>query len=249
MFMVQSIFLASNQFPCQDHRRNDSAKGGTKMRASNPNLSDSTRDDNSRMTLERLLTEVHLAPERHDEIALEIERIFGQDRAVLVMDMSGFSRTTRQHGIISSLVMIQQVRLLALPCIEGNGGALVKADADNLFCLFAAVGDALKAAEDIVQSLDTANRNLPDWRQLRVSIGIGFGRILNVANEDLFGDEVNLASKLGEDVGQGNEILLTPAAHRSLPPGMIGIRQRHVEISGLRCAYFSVERASKTEAL
>jgi len=37
-----------------------------------------------------------------------------------------------------------------------------------------------------------------------------------VGDRDLYGDEMNLASKLGEDLAQDDEILLTEAAYQAL---------------------------------
>ncbi|HJV86302.1 MAG TPA: adenylate/guanylate cyclase domain-containing protein [Noviherbaspirillum sp.] len=201
-----------------------------------------THPDNSRSTLERILDGCRLSPESLAEATHEIEQIFAEDRAVLVMDMSGFSRTTVHHGIVASLAMIHQVRSIARPCIEGSGGVLVKAEADNLFCLFDTPALALGAADEVIRRLGVANATIPEDRRLYVSIGIGFGRILNIANEDLFGHEVNLASKLGEDIGKRNEVLLTAAARCSLTREALGLREEAVEISGLIVPYFVVEK-------
>ena len=54
-----------------------------------------------------------------------------------------------------------------------------------------------------------------------------------VADEDLFGAEMNLASKLGEDLACAHEILLTPSAHDALPPGRYRCSPVEVSISGL----------------
>ncbi|HYD97427.1 MAG TPA: adenylate/guanylate cyclase domain-containing protein [Noviherbaspirillum sp.] len=211
------------------------------MKPESPAHLEGVQNDNSRSTLERILEACRFSPEALEQAAREVERIFGEERAVLVMDMSGFSRTTVRHGIISSLFMIHRVKQIARPCIEGSGGLLVKAEADNLFCLFDAPAQALAAAGAIVRGLRAANHALPEEQRLSVSVGIGFGRILNIGNEDLFGHEVNLASKLGEDIGQGSDILLTAAAHRSLPPGLARTREEAAQISGLTLPYFVVE--------
>src|SRR5256886_5385868 len=50
---------------------------------------------------------------------------------------------------------------------------------------------------------------LPDEFDMHGEFGIGYGEILVIENEDIFGSEVNLASKLGEDLAQRGEILLT----------------------------------------
>ena len=40
-------------------------------------------------------------------------------------------------------------------------------------------------------------------------VGLGFGRILRIGDVDVFGKEVNAASKLGEDTAKADEILVT----------------------------------------
>ena len=199
---------------------------------------------NSRANLERLLGEMIEQPERRDEITRDIEMMFGQDKAIFVLDMSGFSRTTRQLGIVSFLLMIHQMKLVTRPSIAGHGGLLVKAEADNLYCLFDTSDDAVKCAREIVERLSAANLLLPEERRLYVSIGIGYGRILNVEDEDLFGDEVNLASKLGEDVAERGMILLTTSAHDQLQGDNVRMREQVLSISGLSLSYHVVEEAT-----
>jgi class 3 adenylate cyclase len=196
---------------------------------------------NSRANLERILSGMIEEPERRAELSRTVEEIFSQDKAVLVLDMSGFSRTTQRHGIVSFLLMIHQMQLIARPCVEARSGLLVKADADNLFCLFDAVADAVRASQDIMERLNAANLLLPEDRRLFVSIGIGFGDILNIGDEDLFGNEVNLASKLGEDVAERGEILLTAAARAQLQDAAIPIREEIVTISGLDVTYYKIQ--------
>src|SRR5215218_8522715 len=68
-------------------------------------------------------------PERRKELEQEILATFSVPKAVLVLDMSGFSRTTRLHGIVAFLLMIYQTRRLCEPSIEKFKGILVKAEA------------------------------------------------------------------------------------------------------------------------
>jgi len=194
---------------------------------------------NTRERLDELLSQIIDHPERRMEISQEIERTFTQRRSVMVLDMSGFSRTTQVHGVVSFLMMIHQMRLLAVPTIEGKGGVLVKAEADNLYCLFDTVDEAVGAAREIIRQLSTVNPLLPAGRKLYASIGIGFGDILVLGEEDLFGDEVNLASKLGEDVAQGGMILLTEGARAELSAKVTTTEER-ASISGLALVYHTV---------
>lgn len=52
--------------------------------------------------------------------------------------------------------------------------------------------------------------------QILLCLGIGYGRILRIGESDVWGREVNSASKLGEDTAKPYEILLTAAAKEAL---------------------------------
>lgn len=195
---------------------------------------------NSRSNLDRILREMVERPEAQEELAREIDANFGEKRAVMVLDMSGFSRTTQRRGIVAFLLMIHQMKLIATPTVEANGGLVVKSEADNLYCLFETVKGAIKASRELIQRLDTVNLLLPEERRLYAAIGIGHGRIINVDEEDMFGDEVNLASKLGEDVAERGQILLTEAARAEAADAGIETREEAISISGLSLTFYAV---------
>ena len=201
------------------------------------------RQVNSRIYLDYLLGEMIAKPELEEEITQEIEQIFGQNKAVLILDMSGFCRTTRDHSIVLVLSMIYQMRELLVPCVEQFGGQLIKAEADNLFCIFDSVTDALRASFEMNERLETANEQMPEHCRLNVSIGIGYGHILNIENEDLFGDEVNLASKLGEDIAGSGEVLLTENALKQLEQSGSSVQEQTIEISGFSFRYHLIKSA------
>lgn len=198
---------------------------------------------NSRVHLEHLLSEMAERPERRDEVTRLIDDCFGEDKAVLVLDMSGFCRTAREHSIALVLSMIYRMRRLINPCVEAHGGRVVKAEADNLFCLFDTVFDAVQACRAIQARLAEDNAESEDHCRLDVSIGIGYGHVLNVEDQDIFGEEVNLASKLGEDVADRGEVLLTENAFAQLCESVSCVREETIEISGFSLRYHVVHRA------
>jgi class 3 adenylate cyclase len=171
---------------------------------------------NTRDALERLLHQRNEHPERLGEIDREIWDAFGETHAVWVMDMCGFSRLTVRHGITHFLAMIQRLHGVVRPIVARHGGAVVKTEADNVFAVFADVGPAVAAAQAVQAELDTANVFLPEDWDLHASIGIGYGEILMVGDHDFYGNELNIASKLGEDVAGPGETYLTEAAHARL---------------------------------
>jgi adenylate cyclase len=166
----------------------------------------------SARALVRLLDHRNDHPERIAEIDRAVRLRFEERHAVLVLDMCGFSRLSLRHGIVHFLAMIRRMQRLAVPAIVAAGGRVVKAEADNLFAVFPDVPPAVRAARRIGVILAAHNAVLPrDW-DVHVSIGIGYGELLMVGDTDLYGCELNLASKLGEDLAGPGEILLTPAA-------------------------------------
>jgi len=140
---------------------------------------------------------------------------YGLELAVMILDMSGFSLLVQRHGIIHYLGMVRRMQVACEPVVKQFGGQIVKFEADNLFATFLTSAKAVHAAVSINIAINAMNTITPDNQDLAVSIGIGYGRILRIPEHDFFGNEVNLASKLGEDIASPREILLTEAAKAS----------------------------------
>ncbi len=137
---------------------------------------------------------------------------FGHRKAVLVMDMSGFSLLTQKYGVVHYLSMVKRMQMVAQPTIEGRQGSVVKFEADNCFAAFDEVENALQAACDLNMAFSHINLDTDEAFDIRVSIGIDYGDVLMIGGPDYFGDTVNCASKLGEDVAGPGEILVTQRA-------------------------------------
>ena len=195
---------------------------------------------NTRSNLMKLLDELGEHPERIEEITKKIEDAFEQERAIFILDMTGFTRATQQGNMISFLLSINQMQRLAGPVVEEHHGILVRAEHDNLTCVFDTVADAIAASREIRNRLESANVILPSDKELYASIGIGYGAILNVENHAIYGNEVNLASKLGEDIGELGDVLLTPGAYEHVKGADVKCEERTVSISGLELKYYAV---------
>jgi len=163
--------------------------------------------------LDKLLNERVEHPERAKSIDAKIKKTFDKKVSMMVLDMSGFSRLVQRYGIIHYLAMIRRMRRVVAPVIAKNKGAVVKFEADNAFAVFLKPEQALEAALEINHDLEVANLSTPDESDVFVSIGIGYGTTL-LACDDMYGNEMNLASKLGEDTAERGEILLTQAAQK-----------------------------------
>lgn len=189
---------------------------------------------NTRAELDRLLQARNEHPEKAAEIDAAIHGTFSQTHAILVLDMSGFSRLTVRYGIIHFLAMMHRLHVIALPLINQHQGQLIKQEADNLFAVFPTVNLAVEAAVDLLRTLAAVNTGLPDSLDLFASIGIGYGEVLMVEDSDMYGSEMNLASKLGEDLARSGEILLTEAAFAEIEPTSGRWEELEFSVSGLQ---------------
>lgn len=137
---------------------------------------------------------------------------FGTDGTVFISDMASFSSTSRKLGVCHFLKLIHRTRQLVRPVIERNNGTLLKCDADNCYAFFKEPDDAIKASFDVSAALYKLNDSFGLSEQIYLSIGIDYGRILLIDDFDFFGDPVNTASKLGEDLAVRAETLVTERA-------------------------------------
>lgn len=174
-----------------------------------------------------------------DELEAQIWREFGCTRAVLVMDSTGFTRITSTHGIVHYLSILAQIREVLSPLFESCGSLRTRAEADNVYAEFESVTAALNAAIEANRVVAQQSLNLSDSEKFGVCIGIGFGQLLDSGHEGLYGSEMNLASKLGEDTADAGEILITEAAWRELPDtSQTEFHRCSVGVSGTDISYY-----------
>lgn len=161
--------------------------------------------------------------EQRTQSGADIERIdrriwdlFGEDWAIVFTDLSGFSRRVAEYGIIHFLQTIYEHHELLLPIVADHDGLLVKTEADSLLLLFKRVEGALDCSIAMQRACQNLSMRRKPEEQVLLCLGIGAGRVLRIGDEDVYGKEVNAASKLGEDTAGPNEILLTGAARAAL---------------------------------
>ena len=156
-------------------------------------------------------SEIH-DPSEQETARAKIWDEFGAEGAVFISDMASFSSTSRKIGVCHFLKMIHRARQIVAPIVADNDGILLKCDADNCYAFFENVDDAIQASFDVNAALFKANDEYTIAEQIYLSVGIDYGRVLLVGDVDFFGDPVNTASKLGEDLAIKAETLVTDRA-------------------------------------
>ena len=156
--------------------------------------------------------------------------------------MSGFSLLTRKYGIVHYLSMVRRMQLTTKPIVKSYGGSMIKYEADNCFAVFPDPLSAVNAAIAMQHAFRAANLLTSDDLDIHIACGIDYGKILIIGHEDCFGDPVNRASKMGEDLACSGEILVTKEAMQMIPAEAgIKAREMSVSISGITIPAYMIE--------
>ncbi|RWB25874.1 MULTISPECIES: adenylate/guanylate cyclase domain-containing protein [unclassified Mesorhizobium] len=122
--------------------------------------------------------------------------------AILAADMAGYSRLMEadESGTLARL-RTHRIELVD-PAIAKNKGRIIKTTGDGMLVEFQSVTDAVKCAVEIQQRMKRRNSDVPQERRIEFRIGINLGDII-FEDEDIFGDGVNIASRIEQlaDVG------------------------------------------------
>src|SRR5215210_4304371 len=114
--------------------------------------------------------------------------------AIFAADVAGYSRLMSQDeaGTLRALAAAREImdRLIA-----DHGGRIANTAGDSVLAEFPSVVDAVQCAAEVQERLAEENSRLPQDQQLRFRIGVHVGEVM-VQHGDLFGDGVNIASRL-----------------------------------------------------
>lgn len=114
--------------------------------------------------------------------------------AIMFADVCGYSRMMDEDE--SRALSVLQA---ANSCIEQAaalfGGRIIKKLGDGALCEFPSAVNAVRAAIETQKAISEYNRTAPPERQFQMRIGIHIGDVV-VADNDIFGDGVNVASRI-----------------------------------------------------
>ena len=122
--------------------------------------------------------------------------------AVLAADMAGYSRLMEVDET-GTLARLRTHRIeLVDPAIAKNNGRVIKTTGDGMLVEFQSVTDAVRCAVEIQERMKRRNSDVPKERRIEFRIGINLGDII-FDNDDIFGDGVNIASRIEQlaDIG------------------------------------------------
>lgn len=177
------------------------------------------------------------------EMESVVWKTFGATQAVLALDMANFSLLVRRDGILAYLCLIQQMQRVTGPIVVQHGGEVVKYEADNLIAVFPTCAAAVRASVAIHRAFSDDQQR--GGRGVQVSIGIDWGKFLLVRGGDCFGDPVNRAHKLGEDLARAGETLVSEDVKAQIGEAPdLAWHQQTLSIFGTQATAYRVEAAN-----
>lgn len=166
----------------------------------------------------RSLLEERLRPGADREtIDARLWEVCGEQWCVMATDLSGFSRGVAEFGIVHFLQTIYESARILIPVVERHQGLLLKVEGDSFLAIFREVRQGLAAAREMQRATRLYNEGRPDEEHVLLGIGLGFGRVLRVAEAEVYGNEVNSACILGETYAKAYDILVTQSVRDAAP--------------------------------
>ena len=134
--------------------------------------------------------------------------------AILAADVAGSCRLIGidEEGTLAQLKALRKT--LFDPKIAEHRGRIVKNTGDGALVEFASVVDAVRCADEIQRGVAEQNTDVPQDKRIEFRIGIHVGDII-IADDDIFGDGVNIAVRL-EGIAEPGGICISDDAHRQV---------------------------------
>ena len=140
-----------------------------------------------------------------------MERLHRRLAAILAMDVAGYSRLSEIDVEGTHLRLRAIMNDIVQPALDNAAGRFVKKTGDGALIEFPSVVEAVRAAVQIQRSVDELERDRPQERRILMRIGINLGDVIVAADEDIYGDGVNIAARL-EAMARPGEIVISESA-------------------------------------
>jgi TolB-like protein/class 3 adenylate cyclase len=169
---------------------------------------------------------------------------------IVAMDVVGYSHLMEvdEKGTLARLKALRSE--VVDPAVAGHAGHIVKLMGDGTLVEFSSVVGALECAVDIQRSIAERNRPLHHDHRLHLRIGLHLGDVI-VEGTDIYGDAVNVASRL-ESIAPPGGIVLSKQVYDHIGPNVAvqfaSLGEQSVKNISRPIEAFAVDLARKASA-
>lgn len=140
---------------------------------------------------------------------------------VFFSDLRGSTSYFEKFGDAAGVAMVYRCHLLHRKAIDEHHGHLVKTIGDGVMAYFEDPGDAVAAAIKLQKELHDPASGAHDILGLRIGLNLGHGI---VKTDDVFGDVVNVASRL-QNVANTGQIAISVSVKEAIDTNKYKVRR------------------------
>lgn len=149
--------------------------------------------------------------------------------AVMLTDIKGFTSKTAGFSRMQTQELLSSHRDLVLPVILSFNGRLVKTIGDAFLVVFDSPTDAVLCGVEVQDILREYNAGKGPGDKIEIRIAINSGEVAVHDDGDIYGDAVNITSRL-ESIAEVGEVFFTEAVYlamnkKEVPSSEVGYRQ------------------------
>ena len=133
---------------------------------------------------------------------------------ILFADVAGYSRLMRADEEQTLTDLSAHLAELVTPVIDRFHGRIVKTVGDGVMAEFGSAVEAVRSAVELQRGMAERNAGRPADRQQSFRIGLHLGDVIH-SDHDVFGDTVNVASRL-QALAEPGAIVLSAGVHEQV---------------------------------
>lgn len=170
---------------------------------------------------------MHLPVREANVATMPEDKVKRRLTTVLCADVYGYSRLMEADEA-GTLETLRRYRTSIARLVERHDGRIVNTWGDAVIAEFASVVEAVQCAVEIQQEISNQDSDPPHAQPMRFRIGINLGDVM-VDGSDIYGDGVNIASRLQELAEPGGVVISSSVydqVHNKLSVGFDCLGQR-----------------------
>jgi len=149
--------------------------------------------------------------------------------AIMLTDIKGFTSRTAASSRLETMELLKKHKDIVTPILGKHSGHIVKTIGDAFLVTFESPTEAVICGIEIQEALKKHNEGKESAERIDIRIAINSGEVAVSEDGDIFGEAVNITSRL-ESIAEAGQVFFTEAVYlamnkKEVPSSEIGYRQ------------------------